>query len=646
MLLDFSGQNLRGRNFEGNLSGANFSGADIRGASFSNANLKGANFTKAKAGLQKRWAIVLLILLLVLSIASGVLLGINALTSLLYIFPENGIPDFTSNPVTGISIFLICAIFFYITIRYGITTVAWFFLVSASVTSILGTIFGNTFANVAGTFLNTAGISTAIIFTVGTAEIIVKGIAGRIASIVIFLTSIILIYQVTIFSVNIPIGKAAVIFIASTVAFILVSLNSYISFQALKGNEKFALIRSFAVVFGTIKATSFRGADLTVANFTQATLANSDLRNAKLTHTRWVSVGQLERGRLGNSYLANSKIRQLVVTLSGQDQNYNGLNLEGVNLQGANLQDAKFAGSNLNYANLQDANLSRATLKQAQLDETNLTGAILTGAYIEDWGITGATDLTDVQCEYVFMRVPTKEDPNPLRKPDNLRESFADGEFADFIQPYVDTLDLYHSQNIDPRAISIAFKNLSQNHPEADLEIVAMEKRGQSSFNLKVRTAPTANKSELSAEYFDDYNRLKTLPEARLLLLEKDDRIRNLEQMINTALNQPNFNIQNVQGDIMSEQNRNVNVGGDLNLSGSTLNLGEISGTVANAINQLPDRLDPDQPNLKHLLMELQTAIETEPNLLEKGKASALEQVNVLAEVAQTGVRICGGVPK
>lgn len=38
--MDFSGQNLRGRNFKGrkDLADANFSYADIRGANFTNAN--------------------------------------------------------------------------------------------------------------------------------------------------------------------------------------------------------------------------------------------------------------------------------------------------------------------------------------------------------------------------------------------------------------------------------------------------------------------------------------------------------------------------------------------------------------------------------------------------------------------------------
>lgn len=53
------------------------------------------------------------------------------------------------------------------------------------------------------------------------------------------------------------------------------------------------------------------------------------------------------------------------------------------------------------------------------------------------------------------MRSPTLDDPNPRRKkPDNWKETFADGNFADFIKPIVDTLDLYHHSDVDPRAIA------------------------------------------------------------------------------------------------------------------------------------------------------------------------------------------------
>ncbi len=154
------------------------------------------------------------------------------------------------------------------------------------------------------------------------------------------------------------------------------------------------------------------------------------------------------------------------------------------------------------------------------------------------------------------MRVPTKEDPNRRRKPDNWEEEFQGNDFADFIKPIVDTLDLYHTQGIDPRAIAISFKQLAENHPKAELEIVAMEKRGQGNFLLRAKTAEDTNHSKLNAEYFSTYNQLKALSESQQkLLAEKDNRIQKLENMIMTVLERPNFYAETYQhqGDIMPE---------------------------------------------------------------------------------------------
>ncbi|MFN6564282.1 MAG: hypothetical protein RMY28_031440 [Nostoc sp. ChiSLP01] len=44
-------------------------------------------------------------------------------------------------------------------------------------------------------------------------------------------------------------------------------------------------------------------------------------------------------------------------------------------------------------------------------------------------------------------------------------------------------------------AIAISFKQLAENHPDAELEIVAMEKQGQDKFLLDAKTAMAADKS-------------------------------------------------------------------------------------------------------------------------------------------------------
>jgi uncharacterized protein YjbI with pentapeptide repeats len=317
----------------------------------------------------------------------------------------------------------------------------------------------------------------------------------------------------------------------------------------MKGDEKYSFIRNIAIVFAAIGGTNFRNANLTDANFMEATLKSTDLRNATLTRTIFYKTKLLNHVRPGKTYLQNIQLHQLLITGQGQDKNFDGQDLRGVNLQKAMLTDASFIGANLSEANLRDADLSRAKLVKTQLDATDFTGATLTGAYIQNWGITNNTKFNGVRCEYVYMRLPTKENPDPLRKPDNNKEVFADGDFGDFIKPIFDTLDLYHNQGVDPRAIAISFKELAENHPDAELEIVAMEKRGEDKFLLRAKTAVTANKSELSNEYFNTYNQIKGLTESgiQVLLAEKDSQIHRLENMVRTALERTGFFVQTYQ---------------------------------------------------------------------------------------------------
>jgi len=346
-------------------------------------------------------------------------------------------------------------------------------------------------------------------------------------------------------------------------------ISAYIGWRAIKGDEKHAIIRKFAVAFAAFGGTSFRNADLTDANFTLANLKNTDFRNATLTCTCFRKVKKLDFVRPGNSYLKNFQLLQVLVTGNGREKNFDREDFRGINLRGADLVDSSFISADLSTANLQDSDLSRAKLVQTQLDATDFTGATLTGAFIEDWNITTHTNFNGVRCEYVYMRLPTKDNPEPLRKPDNREEVFGDGEFGDFIKPIVDTLDLYHNQGVDPRAIAIAFKELSENNPEADLEIVAMEKRGDDKFLLRAKTAPETNKSELSQEYFDSYNHLKTLfPQEQIQyylnqISVKDKEIEgqqrqifSLENMVGTALGRPQMRVDNfhTQGDVMSEK--------------------------------------------------------------------------------------------
>lgn len=599
MPLDFSHHNLRGRSFKAlNLESANFSYANIQSADFTNANLRGANFSHAKAGSQKRNTTILVLISWLLSAFSGFFSGLTS-----YVI---GLLFKTSNldyQIAGLVAIVIVIIFFAITIRQGIPAgLGAVALTGAIAVVIAGAL---TLANqdivlaavaaitVAVTLVVTIAVAAAVAVTVALAGVIAVAIAVAIAVTVAVAVAVAL-----------PKALAAVVAAAGAVAFALLSV--YIGWRSLQGDKKYALIRNIVIAFAAWGGTSFRNADLTDADFTGATLKSTDLRNANLTRTCFKNTKQFDLVRPGSSYLQNAQVRQVLITGQGQDKNFDGQVLRGVNFRQANLQDASFIGADLSEANLQDADLSRAKLVQTQLDRTDFTGVTLTGAYIEDWGITGETKFDEVRCEYVYMRLPTKEKPDPYRKPDNTQEVFADGDFGDFIKPIVDTLDIYHNQRVDPRAIAIAFKELAEIHPEAELEIVAIEKRGEDKILLRAKTAETANKSELSRKYFINYNHIKSLAEReiRALIKEKNVQIRRLENMIMTTLERPNFYAQNYyKGDITMTDNRTINMGdgnynesiqgksqyiqGDYYAAGQKQSLAEAVADIQQLFNQL-----------------------------------------------------------
>ncbi|WP_313887423.1 pentapeptide repeat-containing protein [Nodosilinea sp. LEGE 07088] len=451
---------------------------------------------------------------------------------------------------------------------------------------------------------------------------------------------------------------------------VLLALSVYISKRAVEGDSKYALIRKIAIAICTYRGTSFQKTDLTDANFTAAKLRQADFRQANLTRVRWFQAASLSKARTTGTYLEDPKIRQLVVTLNGQDQNFDHMDLRGLNLQGANLADASFIGAKLSEATLEGANLDRAKLVQTQLYGANLSGASLTGAIIQDWSISTDTNFDGVKCDYVYMQLPTKADPDPCRKPDNRNENFEPGDFADFIAPIIKTLNLYQTQNvdlrvvaqqfktldlfhhegIDPAAAAVALKQLSEHYPEADLEVVALEGRGDDKVRLQAKVRGAADRSQLSAEYFAAYREMSAMPYADLQSLlagmaEKDERIRSLESMVTTAIKSDKFYVETVYslGDTVTEKSSiNINAGGDIgNVSGlvggnvsGVMNLGTISGNVTNSIAQLPDD-SAEKAELKALLKQLQDAIEAEPALEPEDKAEALAQVQTLAEAGQ-----------
>jgi uncharacterized protein YjbI with pentapeptide repeats len=437
-------------------------------------------------------------------------------------------------------------------------------------------------------------------------------------------------------------------------SFVVIFLGLILGFLILKKSEEYmpSLLKGASILAAT-RGTSFRSVDLTGANFLGAVLKSTDFRWATITNVDWSSATSLKLARFGGTNLQNPLIQEIVTTRelakscdhkskkktsNDRIKNYDGVDFEGVNLEGVNLKGVSLIRAKLNYANLRSANLTGAILKQAQLDGADLTGAILTGAFIECWGVTSSTKLDKIECEHVFMRVQTAENPNPLRKPDNENRKFLEGEFSSFIQPYFDTLDLYHSQNIDPRCISIALKNLESNNPDAQLKFVAIEWRGDG-LNIRYTTMPGIDKSKLDDEYFTDYAQISkgSLDAIKQIAADKDAEIIRIKNLLIhflelKLLKEPvTHQTIYIAGDIQVKQNSGINfeAGGNIgDISGDVTNRGIKAGN--NSFNN-EHWSDADLLSFDELLSKLRQVIQADTDLSDVDKSDLLEQIDSLA---------------
>jgi uncharacterized protein YjbI with pentapeptide repeats len=410
MTLDFSGQNLRGRSFRGrtDLSAANFSYADIRGTDFTNAQLKGANFSQAQAGRERGWAIVLLGVSLVLSALSGLASTVVGLTTANALIHQNPI-----QMLAGVVILVMLAVFIVVTVRRELIVALQGLVIAGLALAALMAAFGAGVAIASAVIAATIAVAIAMVAAAASvgagagSPVVVAGAAAAAAGLSVALNDS---------GTTAATGTVAAA-IAVAVAMAAAGLSASVNGKALAGDKTYTFIRNLAIAFAAIGGTSFRGAELTDADFTQATLDSTDLRGANLTRTCWFQAQKLSFARVEKTYLENEQVRQLVVTGEGHKQNFDHLSLRGVNLRGANLVEASFVGADLSDANLQSANLSRAKLTQTYLDKADLTGARLVGACIDDWGITNDTKFDKVQYEYVFRRLGKKRRPRPESPP-------------------------------------------------------------------------------------------------------------------------------------------------------------------------------------------------------------------------------------
>jgi len=523
---------------------------DLRGKMFSRKSFVKADFTEIIAGPLPLFECSLKLLAFFLAFVAGF---ISAYSGVLL-----GVLLEADTWIYGFAASTIILLFLYIFARYGLSAPSgnFSFLIIFVIISAVALVpkaapAALSAIAISGPIASIVGIAASIAITRSQLFVVVSSVLGLI------------ICAVGGFSLDIysPLAEYLGLIFGGCIA---LGFGTHMGRSARLKKTRYMMIHSLAISFFEWCSTSFKNSDLTLANFSKASLRHTDFSNATLTRTRWHEA-TFHQNTLKGTYLENPIILQLVTTLEGQDANFDRFDLRGVNLDGASLVGASFIGANLTNATLKGADLTNAKLTQTQLYGADLTGAILTGAFIQNWGISSNTIFNEVECEYVYMRLPTSQDPDPCRKPDNRNETFRPGDFNDFIAPIIrtldayqqqnsdprnliipKTLDLYHYEGIDPSAAAIALQQLIENNPNASIEVRSIEGHGYQKIRIQAQVSDEANRSQLNASYFGHYNDLRTLtyPDLQTLfssIKSKDNRIRNLEVMLMNALGSDRF---------------------------------------------------------------------------------------------------------
>jgi hypothetical protein len=274
----------------------------------------------------------------------------------------------------------------------------------------------------------------------------------------------------------------------------------------------------------------------------------------------------------------------------------------------------------------------------------------MTGACVEAWNIESTTKLDNVDCRFVYLLENYKPGTDDRERRPSSGE-FQPGEFTKLFEEVLNTVDLIFRDGIDWKAFVAAFQRVQNQNQDTELALQSIENKGDGVVVVKVNVPLDADKEKIHSDFTQNYQlALQAVEEKyKAQLQAKDEQIviyrqqsGEMKEIISLLASKP-INVQ-VDNKLENKNMTNSNdssrkieigsVGRDFNASGQALNLGEISGTVTNTINELPSA-EPEKPGIKELLTQLQAAIEAEKDLPEEDKAEALEQVKTLAEAGK-----------
>ncbi|WP_411875365.1 pentapeptide repeat-containing protein [Vulcanococcus limneticus] len=443
----------------------------------------------------------------------------------------------------------------------------------------------------------------------------------------------------------------------------------------------YAGCRSSGIVFGSIGATRFSGADLRGAFFTDAQLARCSFAASRRQATRlervcWRGAKGLDLARPGATILAEPRCRQLLLTGSAPGSDLHGLNLRGAYLPRADMRGADLRDTNLSEAVLTEAHLENANLKASQCLGTDLKGAHLTGATLEAWNIDRDTNLHAIDCTHVYLLEPfdelgqRRDDHDRERLPHDPKKSFGPGDFETYFKQVLEEVKLLIRNGVDPKAFQHAFQAVMRQHPQITPQSLTGIKLIGNDVMATLQVPAGSDKAAIEHTFDTEYLPM-VLENARIKGLLEGQRQRDedhrehrkqIQQVLDTVArlapaigppsitieNRPSIHIDNdnssntthtttamTHNEIKAGDGSLVNTG-SLNTAGGMVNLGALSDQARITIEALPERrLVDGQPSLRELLQELKASVDVDPQLPENTRAEALTEVTELANAAQ-----------
>jgi len=159
---------------------------------------------------------------------------------------------------------------------------------------------------------------------------------------------------------------------------------------------------------------------------------------------------------------------------------------------------------------------------------TNFNSAILTDACIEDWQINSNTKFDDIECHSIYFQSELDETSVWVRfydrRPSNENEFFAAGDFALLVRNSLETVDLIFRNGINWKAVDISFAKFKDENG-IELEIRAIENKGNGDFVVRVDVPPDADKSAIESRLKQEYEIARNALEAQYRSqLEAKDR--------------------------------------------------------------------------------------------------------------------------